>query len=125
MDLPTQIRALLTLPGYFRPTKIWDLLVIYKKELVADAPKSRTPVRCNSPHFPVFREFNEASYLRRYDLLCQKLTLEQLYTTASVIATPRNAIKNGEFTNLSPMTDIKTFVTTLAGHIASVVARLN
>ena len=30
-----QTRAALTLPGYFRPTKLWDLLVIYKGELVA------------------------------------------------------------------------------------------
>jgi len=29
-----QKRALLTLPGYFRPTKLWDLLVIYKGELI-------------------------------------------------------------------------------------------
>lgn len=30
-----QNRAVLTLPGYFRPTKLWDLLVIHKGELVA------------------------------------------------------------------------------------------
>lgn len=30
-----QNRAMLTLPGYFRPTKLWDLLVIYKEELIA------------------------------------------------------------------------------------------
>lgn len=28
-------RALLTLPGYFRPTKLWDLLVLHKGRLVA------------------------------------------------------------------------------------------
>jgi hypothetical protein len=28
-------RALLTLPGYFRPTKLWDLLVFHKGRLVA------------------------------------------------------------------------------------------
>ena len=30
-----QQRALLTLPGYFRPTKLWDLLVIHQGELIA------------------------------------------------------------------------------------------
>ncbi|WP_259648463.1 PaeR7I family type II restriction endonuclease, partial [Pseudomonas savastanoi] len=30
-----QSRAVLTLPGYFRPTKLWDLIVIYKGELIA------------------------------------------------------------------------------------------
>ena len=28
-------RALLTLPGYFRPTKLWDILVINSNRLVA------------------------------------------------------------------------------------------
>lgn len=30
-----QQRALLTLPGYFRPTKLWDLLVIHRGQLIA------------------------------------------------------------------------------------------
>lgn len=123
-------RAVLTLPGYFRPTKLWDLLVIHKKELIAaielkshvgpsfgnnfnnraeesigtahdfwtayregafgkqprpfagwlmlveDAPRSRAPVRDKSPHFPVSADFKEASYLQRYDVLCQRLVQE-------------------------------------------------
>ena len=173
-----QSRAVLTLPGFFRPTKLWDLLVIYKGELIAaielksqvgpsfgnnfnnrseeaigtahdfwtayregafgkqprpfvgwlmmveDAPESNAPVKEFSPHFQVFREFRGASYLQRYDLLCQKLTQEQLYTIASVIASPRNAIHTGSFISLSPMTSLKTFVTTFAGHVAAQAARL-
>lgn len=171
-------RTMLTLPGYFRPTKLWDLLVIYKGELIAtielksqvgpsfgnnfnnrteeaigtahdlwtayregafgqqprpfvgwlmmveDAPKSRTPVRDLSPHFPVFEEFKGASYLQRYDLLCRRLVQEQLYTTAAVITAPRNAADTGEFAELSPMTSLRTFVTALAGHVAAEAARL-
>ena len=30
-----QKRALLTLPGYFRPTKLWDMIVMRKERLVA------------------------------------------------------------------------------------------
>ena len=172
-----QNRAMLTLPGYFRPTKLWDLLVIHKDELIAaielksqvgsfgknfnnrteeaigtahdlwtayreeafgkqprpfvgwlmmveDAPASRCAVRDASPHFPVFEEFNGASYLKRYDLLCQKLVQEQLYTTASLITSPRNAADTGEFLELSAMTGLKTFVTSLAGHVAAAAARL-
>ena len=52
--------------------------------LVEDAPGSRSPVRDASPHFPVFPEFQGASYLKRYDLLCQRLVQEQLYTTAAI-----------------------------------------
>jgi type II restriction enzyme len=174
-----QNRACLTLPGFFRPTKLWDLLVTYKGELIVaielksqvgpsfgnnfnnraeeaigtahdlwtayregafgnqprpfvawlmlveDDVKSKLSVKDNSPHFPVFEEFRGASYLERYNLLCQKLIKEQLYTTASVITSPREAIKTGEFSELSKMTSMKTFVASLAGHIATEVARLD
>lgn len=173
-----QNRAMLTLPGYFRPTKLWDLLVIHKGELIAaielksqvgpsfgnnfnnrteeaigtahdlwtafreeafgkqprpfvgwlmmveDAPESRRPVRDSSPHFPVFKEFQGASYLQRYDLLCQRLVQEQLYTTAAVITAERSAVDTGDFKELSPMTSLKTFVAALAGHVAAEAARL-
>ena len=173
-----QKRAVLTLPGYFRPTKLWDLLVIHKGDLIAaielksqvgpsfgnnfnnrteeaigtahdlwtayreeafgkqprpfvgwlmmveDAPKSRSPVKDTSPHFPVFAEFKNASYLERYDLLCQKLVQEQLYTTANLITSKRNAASSGEFSEMSAMTGLKTFVTALAVHVAAEAARL-
>jgi type II restriction enzyme len=173
-----QQKAVLTLPGYFRPTKLWDLLVMYKGELIAaiemksqvgpsfgnnfnnrteeaigtahcfwtayreeafgkqprpfvgwmmlveDAPGSRSPVKIDSPHFPVFKEFVGASYLKRYDLLCQKLVQERLYTTAAVISSPRSAAATGDFSGISAMTSLKTFVTALAGHVAAEAARL-
>lgn len=172
-----QKRALLTLPGYFRPTKLWDLLVLNEGRLVAaielksqvgpsfgnnfnnrteeaigtahdlwtayregafgkqprpfagwmmlveDAPRSRLPVRDTSPHFPVFPEFQGASYLKRYDVLCQRLVQEQLYTTAAVISSPRSAADTGEYQSLSDMTGLKTFVASFAGHIAAEAAR--
>jgi len=171
-------RAVLTLPGFFRPTKLWDLLVLHKGELIAaielksqvgpsfgnnfnnraeeaigtahdfwtayreeafgkqprpfvgwlmlveDAPQSRAPVRNTSPHFPVFEEFEEASYLRRYDLFCQKLVREQLYTTATVLASPRTAVTTGDFSEFSTMTNLRAFVAAFAGHVAAEAARL-
>ncbi len=173
-----QKRTMLTLPGYFRPTKLWDLLVVHNGELIAaiefksqvgpsfgnnfnnraeeaigtahdfwtayregafgnqprpfvglmmvveDAPEARSPVKDKSPHFPVFEEFNAASYLDRYNILCQKLVREQLYSTATVIASPRQAVRTGEFSEMSAMTGLKTFVTILAGHVAAESARL-
>ncbi len=172
-----QKRVMLTLPGYFRPTKLWDLLVTYKGELIAaielksqvgsfgnnfnnrteeaigtahdlwtayreeafgkqprpfvgwlmmveDTQKSRCVARDTSPHFRVFKEFKGASYLIRYDLLCQKLVKEQLYTTAALITSPRSAAETGEFSEMSGMTGLKTFVAALAGHVAAEAARL-
>ena len=170
-------RALVTLPGYFRPTKLWDLVVIHQGHLVAaielksqvgpsfgnnsnnrteeaigtahdfwtayrekafgeqprpfvgwlmvveDTDRSRSPVKDKSTHFPVFAEFQGASYLKRYDILCQRLVLEQLYTSASVIASPRSAVKTGEYSELSEMTGLKTFLRSFAAHIAAEAAR--
>lgn len=91
--------------------------------LVEDTAESRAPVRDKSPHFPVFPEFQGASYLKRYDILCQRLVQEQLYTIASVMASPRSAVKGGSYSDLSAMTSLKTFVTSFAGHIAAEAAR--
>lgn len=167
----------LTLPGYFRPTKLWDLLILRKGHLVAalefksqvgpsfgnnfnnrteeaigtavdlwtayregafgehsrpfiawlmlleDAPASRTPVRDRSPHFPVFPDFQNASYAERYNVLCKKLVQEQLYTTACILTSPRSAVDTGDYSEMSDMTSLKTFVTELAGHIAAESAR--
>jgi hypothetical protein len=171
-------RRVLTLPGFFRPTKLWDMLVVHRGELIAalefksqvgpsfgnnfnnraeeaigtghdlwtayrewafgrdaprpfvgwlilveDAPASRAPVTDRSPHFDVFHEFNGASYADRYNILCRKLVQEQLYTAASVLASPRNAAVTGEYSELGQLTSLTSFVTGLAGHIAATAAR--
>jgi Restriction endonuclease XhoI len=169
-------RDLVVLPGFFRPTKQWDLLVMKDKRLIAalefksqvgsfgnnynnrteeaigtahclwtayregamgdqprpflgwlmvveDAPASRAPVRNEEPHFKVFSEFSAASYLDRYDLLCKKLVKEQLYSTATLLATPSVAINDGSYTELSALSGLQNFVTTFAGHIAAEAAR--
>ena len=171
-------RALLTLPGFFRPTKVWDILVLCKGELVAaielkshvgpsfgnnfnnraeeaigtahdfwtayregafgkqpppfvgwfmlveDAPKSQMPVKADSPHFDIFKDFEGTSYLVRYERLCEKLIREQLYTSAAVIASAKDA-KHGAYSTLSPATGLTAFAARLAGHVAATAARLN
>lgn len=165
-------RPNLTLPGYFRPTKLWDVLVFDGKKLVAaielkshvgpsfgnnfnnraeeaigtaqdlvtairegvlgeqsppftgwlilveECDKSERPVRESSPHFAVFPEFQNASYLTRYELLCRRLTSEGLYTQASVIASAREARRGGAYRDLSAPTSLKTFAARLAAHAA-------
>ena len=172
-----QKRALLGLPGYFRPTKLWDLLVIHESRLIAaielksqvgpsfgnnfnnrteeaigtahdlavafregafgqnpkpfvgwlmhveDAPGSRSVVRDRSPHFKVFPEFAGACYLKRYDILCQKLVREQLYSAASIITSPRTSSADGAYVEMSELTGLKMFVSNLAAHIAAEAAR--
>jgi hypothetical protein len=171
-------RAALTLPGFFRPTKLWDILVIQDGRLVAavemksqvgpsfgnnannraeeaigtahdfwtayrdgafgnhprpfvgwlamieDADKSRRPgMRESSQHFPIFPEFKNISYLGRYDVLCQKLVKENLYTAACTLASPRAAAATGDFSDMSELSSLKSFITAFAGHIAAEAAR--
>lgn len=170
-------RRVLCLPGFFRPTKLWDLLIINNGRLVAalelksqvgpsfgnnfnnrteeaigtatdlwtafregafgeaprpfvgwlmlveDAPESRAAVRDTSPHFNVFPDFRGASYLDRYNILCRKLTQERLYTTATIMASPRSAIDSGDYADLSELTGLRNFVTSFAGHVAAEAAR--
>lgn len=173
-----QKRFVLTLPGYFRPTKLWDLLVIHEHQLIAaielksqvgpsfgnnfnnrteeaigtahdlwtayregafgkrpwpfvgwvmlveDAAASRAPVRDTSPHFPVFKAFQGASYLKRYELLCERSMQEQLYSRAALLSSARSSVDSGAYSDMSDMTSFRTFVTGLAGHVAAEAARL-
>jgi hypothetical protein len=72
---------------------------------------------------PVFPEFREASYADRYHILCKKLVQENLYSAACLLLSPRQALRTGEFSEMNHLTSLKTFVTSLAGHIAAEAAR--
>jgi len=172
-----QQRAL-TLPGFYRPTKLWDMLVMHRGQLVAalefksqvgpsfgnnfnnrceeaigtahdlwtayregafgedaprpflawimlleDCPKSNAPVSDKQPHFPVDAAFRGASYAQRYDVLCKRLVQEGLYTSATFLASPREASADGAYRHISSLTSLRSFVTEFAGHIAGVAAR--
>ena len=142
----------LELPGYFRPEKKWDLIIVDDEVLVAaiefksqigpsfgnnfnnrseeaigtaqdiwtayregafqasdrpwlgyvmmleDCPRSTSPVSVRQPHFPVFREFVDASYSARYQLLLTKLVRERLYDSTCFLLSSRNAGKSGRCT---------------------------
>lgn len=165
-------RGVNTLPGYFRPTKDWDLLVMYRGVLIAaielksqigpsfgnnfnnrteeavgsavdlwtafregafgrqpapfvgwlihveEAPSSTRPVRVSEPHFAVFPELRNTSYLQRYDHLCRRLVLEKHYTEAALIVSTREGGLRGECGELSDSTSFKRFAVAFAAHIA-------
>lgn len=91
--------------------------------LLEDCPASRTPTSDQSPHFSVLSEFEKASYADRYNILCRKLVQELLYTEASVILSPRTAVTTGEYSELSELTGLRTFVAGFAAHIAGQAVR--
>lgn len=127
------------LPGYFRPEKKWDLVVVHGDALAAaiefksqvgpsfgnnynnrteeaignatdiwtayregrfgtvrpwlgylflleEAPSSTRPVRVKQPFFEVDPIFIDASYKKRYEILCRRLVLERLYDAACFVS---------------------------------------
>lgn len=170
-------KSLVTLPGYFRATKLWDILVTHQDRLIAaiefkshvgpsfgnnlnnrseeaigtaadlwlahresafgatenpfvgwlmvleDCDKSRSPIRTISPHFPVLPEFNGASCADRYRILCEKLVKERYYTSAALLLTKRSAAKTGAWTEMSESSGLRSFIASLAGHVAASVLK--
>ena len=173
-------RGALTLPGYFRSTKLWDMLVVYKGELVAaiefksqvgpsfgnnfnnraeeaigtahdfwtayregafgrnsprpflgwlmlleDCRGSNSPVDNQEPHFPVDSSFKSSSYASKYDVLCRRLVKEGLYNSACLLVSSLDTVAEGKHQQMSEFTSLKIFVSSFAGHIASVATRYN
>lgn len=177
IETPTIYRdKKLELPGFFRPTKQWDLLVVADGTLLAvieaksqvgpsfgnnfnnrteeaigsavdlwtayregafgkstrpwlgyvflleDCERSRTPVKVTEPHFAVFQEFQEASYMKRYELFCRKLLLERHYEATAFVTSQRSAGSNIEFSEPADDLTFLRFATSLMGHISAFVA---
>lgn len=177
-EISTQ-QKLLTLPGFFRPTKVWDMLVMYRGQLIAalefksqvgpsfgnnfnnrteeaigsahdlwtayregafgedvprpflgwiilleDCEKSNSPVKVKESHFEVDCDFKGTSYAQRYDILCKRLVQEGLYSSATFLASPREAAADGQYKHFSDITSLKTFATDFAAHIAGASAKL-
>jgi len=174
-DLHVSKSLSLTLPGFFRPTKRWDVLIVHEGVLVAaielksqvgsfgnnfnnrceevlgsstdlwtafregafgqsprpfvgylmlleDCEASRSPVNDKSPRFPIFPEFENASYTKRYEILCEKLVRERLYDAATLLISPRAAIVDGVYKEMSQRTGMRQFIAALAGHVATAAA---
>lgn len=166
----------LELPGFFRPTKKWDILVVHKDTLVAamefksqkgpsfgnnlnnrseeaigtaqdlwtayregafnnsprpwlgylmlieDCDASQSPVAVSEPHFPVFGEFKDTSYMVRYELLLRKLVRERLYDAAVLLTSTVMQGNSGKYAEPAKDLQIKQLCAGLAGHIATVLA---
>ncbi|MFH2052333.1 MAG: PaeR7I family type II restriction endonuclease [bacterium] len=162
-------RSGVEIPGWFRPEKKWDLLVVSGGHLIAavefkahigpsfgnnynnrteealgnatdvlaayregafkpsarpwlgylmlveDSLKSQCPVRVAEPHFPVFDEFRDASYIKRYEVGLTKLLREQLYDGVCLITSPRDTGLEGAYNEPSEELSFQHFATGLIG----------
>jgi hypothetical protein len=83
--------------------------------ILEDCPKSRKPVAVSEPHFKVFPEFKDASYMKRYEILLTKLLRDRLYDGVSLLLTTEAEGKNGKFSTPSYELSFQNFAAGLAG----------
>lgn len=163
-------RTALELPGYYRPEKKWDLIVVSNERLIAaiefksmvgsvsnnfnnrveeavgsatdiwtafregrfgsvrpflgyfflleDTPGVHKPVKPKEPYFKIDTIFQDASYSKRFEVLCQRLILERLYdATCFTLAT------NTEPTRIThPVVELnfRQFAARLQGHARAI-----
>jgi len=167
-----------TLPGYFRPTKDWDLVAVVNGNLIAsiefksqvgpsfgnnfnnrveealgsatdiwtayregafkpsqrpwlgylmlleDHVKSTTHVKVKQPHFNVLKEFHEASYMKRYELFCERLLRERLYDAACFIMSDKEGGLRGQYKEPSEELSFENFATSLMSHAIAFAKKL-
>jgi hypothetical protein len=81
--------------------------------LLEEIDKSLNPVSVKEPHFPVFPEFRDASYAKRYEILMTKLVRERLYDSAALLLSSNALAKDGNFREPSPELSFENLLTSL------------
>lgn len=84
--------------------------------LLEESVSSTTDVRCDEPHYSVFPEFKNASYARRYQILCERLVERRLYSAAALELTVAEQMTHR---SLSPATSVRTLCAEFAGRLLS------
>lgn len=65
--------------------------------MLEECEGSTRPVKVREPHFSVFSEFVDASYMRRYELFCRKLVMERHYSSAAFITSEQQEGIHGHY----------------------------
>ena len=138
------------LPGFFRPTKAWDVLVVHRQQLLAAVEfksqkgpsfgnnyNNRTEEALGSAtdlwtayregafesHFSVFPDFAERpSYAKRYELLLSKLRRERLYDGTALLLSRMDGDEQYLYREPSDELSIRRFLAALAGHVHGFLA---
>ncbi len=173
--LHIRARTALALPGYYRPEKKWDLLVVADGQLLAavefksqvgpsfgnnfnnrteeaignaedmwtayregrfgkhpapfigyfflleDCPRVHAPVSNAEPYFKVDPIFTEASYAKRYEILCERLILERKYTSACLTIATKTQPTSISFPAAS--LDFRQFAAAIDAHARAFINR--
>jgi hypothetical protein len=81
--------------------------------LLEEVDESLSPVSVKEPHFPVFPEFCDASYAKRYEILMTKLVRERLYDSAALLLSSQASASDGSYRQPSPELSFENLLTSL------------
>jgi Restriction endonuclease XhoI len=169
----TSVKKQRTLPGYFRPTKEWDVVVLSGSDLIAvvevksqvgsfgnnfnnrveealgnatdfwtaykkgifkpttkpwlgylfmleDCPPSMQPMRrVELSPYPIDEQFQELSYAKRYELVCQRMVRELLYDAACFVTSNASQGIQGKFSQPNRELSIRNFAISLHARAAA------
>lgn len=87
--------------------------------LLEDCDASQSPVKVSQPHFKVFAEFNGASYMRRYEILIQKLQRDRLYDGTCLVVSNASGGTNGEYREPDAEFSFEPLVRGITAHVAA------
>lgn len=85
--------------------------------LLEDCDKVHRPVRSSEPYFKVDPVFTNASYAKRYEILCRRLVRERLYSSACLLLATRAT--ETKITEPSEELSFQRFVAALRGHVVT------
>jgi hypothetical protein len=102
--------------GAFKPSpRPWLGYVM----LLEDCEASQSEVKVSQSHFPVFPEFRGASYLRRYEILINKLLRDRLYDGTCFLVSSASGGPNGHYREPDAELRFESFVRGLTAHVAA------
>lgn len=88
--------------------------------LLEDCDRSRSAVKTAAPHFPVFPEFQGASYRDRYAILIEKMLRDRLYDGACFLLSQTESSDTGEYTEPHAELTFRKFITPLLARVATI-----
>jgi len=91
--------------------------------MLENCDRSQAPVIVREPHFKVFKEFQNASYKRRYEVLVEKLLRERLYDGACFMLSTPEAAKSGQYEEPHEELTFARLVEPLVAHCRSAIDR--
>lgn len=81
--------------------------------VLEEVARSLNPVGVKEPHFPVFSEFRDASYAKRYEILMTKLLRERLYDSAALLLSNHGSAEDGSYRQPSTELSIENLLASL------------